>query len=163
MKSHLFLILIFLFTTSCLSENSVKKSPNILFIAIDDLNDWVGYLGGHPQARTPNIDRLINKGIGFSKAYSVAPLCNPSRVAILTGLYPSTTGVYGNRDKFRKKLPTELTLMQYFKSNGYKTIGGGKIFHGNNKPGDSMSWDEYFVSKDNTLFSLLLYSILDLK
>ena len=150
MKSHLFLILILLFTTSCLSENSVKKSPNILFVAIDDLNDWVGYLGGHPQARTPNIDRLINKGIGFSKAYSVAPLCNPSRVAILTGLYPSTSGVYGNRDKFRRKLPTELTMMQYFKSNGYKTIGGGKIFHGNNKPGDSLSWDEYFVSKENT-------------
>ena len=85
--------MIFLFTTSCLSENTVKKSPNILFIAIDDLNDWVGYLGGHPQARTPNIDRLINKGIGFSKAYSVAPLWNPSRVAILTGLYPSTSGV----------------------------------------------------------------------
>ena len=83
MKSHLFLILILLFTTSCLFENSVKKSPNILFVAIDDLNDWVGYLRGHPQARTPNIDRLINKGIGFSKAYSVAPLCNPSRVCLL--------------------------------------------------------------------------------
>ena len=149
MKSHLFLILIFLFTTSCLSENSVKKSPNILFIAIDDLNDWVGYLGGHPQARTPNIDRLINKGIGFTKAYSVAPLCNPSRVAVLTGLYPTTSGVYGNRNNFRENLPNQITLMQYFKENGYITKGGGKIFHQNNKPGDNKSWDEYFISKNN--------------
>ena len=92
------------------------------------MNDWVGYLGGHPQAETPNIDRLIKKGIGFSKAYTVAPLCNPSRVALLTGLYPSTSGIYGNRDNFRKTLPNQITLLQHFRANGYLTMGGGKYF-----------------------------------
>tara|TARA_B100001059_G_scaffold150348_2_gene150211 strand:+ start:63 stop:1454 length:1392 start_codon:yes stop_codon:yes gene_type:complete len=131
------------------SDNIIKKHPNVLFIAIDDLNDWVGYLGGHPQVRTPNIDRLVKSGIGFTKAYTVAPLCNPSRVALLTGLYPSSSGVYGNRNKFRENLPSEITLMKYFKDHGYLTKGGGKIFHGNNKPGDNKSWDEYFISKNN--------------
>ena len=137
----------------CDSPKVEKEKPNILFIAIDDLNDWVGYLGGHPQAKTPNIDRLIQRGVGFSKAYTIAPLCNPSRVALLTGLYPSTTGVYGNRNNFRKTLPNEITLMQYLKSNGYTTKGGGKIFHGNNRPGDSLSWDYYFISKGHTRIS----------
>jgi len=134
----------------CDSFKNTREQPNILFIAIDDLNDWVGYLGGHPQAQTPNIDRLIKKGVGFSKAYTVAPLCNPSRVALLTGLYPSTSGVYGNRNSFRKTLPKEITLMQYLKKNGYLTKGGGKIFHQNNQPGDNESWDEYFISKNIT-------------
>ena len=144
------LTLIINFSNACNSGKIIDDSPNILFIAIDDLNDWVGYLGGHPQAETPNIDRLIKKGIGFSKAYTVAPLCNPSRVALLTGLYPSTTGVYGNRDNFRKNLPNQITLMQHFRSNGYLTKGGGKIFHGNNRPNDSLSWDYYFISKGVT-------------
>ena len=69
--------------------------PNILFIAIDDLNDWVGCLGGHPQARTPNMDRLAARGTLFSNAHCQAPLCNPSRSSLLTGLRPSTTGIYG--------------------------------------------------------------------
>ena len=149
-RPFLLLSFIFIFFTGCTSSIIEDKSPNILFIAIDDLNDWVGYLGGHPQAKTPNIDRLIKNGVGFSKAYTVAPLCNPSRVALLTGLYPSTTGVYGNRDNFRKNLPKEITLMQHFRANGYIAKGGGKIFHGNNKPHDSLSWDYYFISKGHT-------------
>src|SRR5688500_20345298 len=64
--------------------------PNVLFIAIDDLNDWVGCLGGHPQARTPNIDRLAKRGTLFTNAHCQAPLCNPSRTSLLTGLRPST-------------------------------------------------------------------------
>ena len=126
-------ISIFTIFISCNSQEIEVKTPNVLFIAVDDLNDWVGYLGGHPQAQTPNIDRLIKKGVGFRKAYTVAPQCNPSRVALLTGLYPSTTGVYGNRDNFRKTLPNEITMLQHFRANGYVTKGGGKIFHGNTK------------------------------
>ena len=141
-------IALLLLLFSCSSNISVKHLPNVLFIAIDDLNDWVGYLGGHPQARTPNIDKLIYKGIGFSKAYTVSPLCNPSRVALLTGLYPSTTGVYGNRNNFRRTFPEGVTLMQYFRKNGYLCKGGGKIFHQNNKPGDKISWNDYFISKN---------------
>src|SRR5262245_66305734 len=68
--------------------------PNILFIAIDDLNDWVGCLGGHPQVQTPHIDRLARRGTLFSNAHCQAPLCNPSRSSLLTGLRPSTTGIY---------------------------------------------------------------------
>ena len=150
MIRYMYFIVLSLLVMSFSSNNMIKKHPNVLLIAIDDLNDWVGYLGGHPQAQTPNIDRLIKKGVGFTKAYTVAPLCNPSRVALLTGLYPSTSGVYGNRNKFRENLPDAITLMQYFKENGYITKGGGKIFHQNNKPGDNKSWDEYFISKNIT-------------
>jgi len=149
MVIYVYFIVLSLLGMSFSSDNIIKKHPNVLFIAIDDLNDWVGYLGGHPQVRTPNIDRLVKSGIGFTKAYTVAPLCNPSRVALLTGLYPSSSGVYGNRNKFRENLPSEITLMKYFKDHGYLTKGGGKIFHGNNKPGDNKSWDEYFISKNN--------------
>lgn len=74
---------------------------NVLFIAVDDLNDWVGCLGGHPQARTPHIDRLAERGVLFERAYCPAPLCNPSRSAILTGLSPATTGIYNNKVWFR--------------------------------------------------------------
>ena len=92
-----------------------ETRPNILFIAVDDLNDWVGHLGGHPQARTPNIDRLARAGVSFAKAYCSAPLCNPSRVSLLTGIEPSKSGVYGNGERFREKLPRAVTLMQYFR------------------------------------------------
>ena len=73
---------------------AAAKRPNVLFIAIDDLNDWVGCLGGHPQVRTPNIDRLARRGVLFSNAHCQAPICNPSRVSLLTGVRPSTSGVY---------------------------------------------------------------------
>ena len=97
--------------------------------------------------KTPNIDRLANKGIAFTRAYSSAPLCNPSRVSLLTGILPSNSGVYGNQENFREYLPRALTLMQYFKKYGYKTMGGGKIFHRYNHIGDSASWDQYFIIK----------------
>ena len=70
------------------------KRPNVLFIAIDDLNDWVICLGGHPQVSTPNIDRLAKRGVLFTNAHCQAPICNPSRVSLLTGVRPSTSGVY---------------------------------------------------------------------
>src|SRR5574341_773608 len=81
--------------SNAVSANSVP-SPNVLFIAIDDLNDWIGCLGGHPQAKTPNLDRVAAQGVLFTNAHCAAPLCNPSRATILTGLRPSTTGVYNN-------------------------------------------------------------------
>ena len=121
-----------------------ETRPNVLFIAVDDLNDWVGHLGGHPQARTPNIDRLARAGVSFAKAYCSAPLCNPSRVSLLTGIEPSKSGVYGNGERFREKLPRAVTLLQYFRMNGYTAKGGGKIFHGANRSGDPASWDFYF-------------------
>jgi arylsulfatase A-like enzyme len=114
-------------------HNLVNPSqPNVLFIAVDDLNDWIGSLKGHPQAKTPNIDRLMNSGTNFSNAHCSAPVCSASRNSLLTGLKPTTTGWYTNA-KFEstadKVLGDTPTLPEHFKSNGYKTMAGGKIFH----------------------------------
>ncbi len=105
--------------------------PNVLFIAIDDLNDWVGPLGGHPQVKTPHMDRLAARGTTFTNAHCQSPLCNPSRTSIMTGLRPSTTGVYGLAPWFRtaEKYREHATLFQWFKKNGYTTLTSGKIFH----------------------------------
>jgi arylsulfatase A-like enzyme len=110
--------------------------PNVLFIAIDDLNDWVGPLGGHPQVKTPNMDALAARGTAFTNAHCQAPLCNPSRTSILTGLRPSTTGVYALAPWFRtsEKWKDTVTLFQAFHAGGYTTISTGKIFHGGYPP-----------------------------
>ena len=148
MKYYLKILLhiwIFLLISSfSIGQENLSDKPNILFIAIDDLNDWTGFMGGHPQAKTPNIDRLAKKGIAFTKAYSSAPLCNPARISLLTGILPSNSGVYGNAElNFRDRIPGVTTIMEYLKRFDYKTIGGGKIFHGFNTIGDSISWDYY--------------------
>jgi len=120
---------------------------NVLFIAIDDLNDWVGCLGGHPDVRTPNLDRTAARGLLFTNAHCAAPLCNPSRAALMTGLRPSTTGVYDNRQPFRKAEPARqaVSLAQHFMAQGYRVTGGGKIFHGGFP--DPASWQDYFPSQ----------------
>jgi len=108
-----------------------EARPNVLFIAIDDQNDWIGCMGGHPLAQTPQIDALAERGTLFLNAHCQAPLCNPSRTSLMTGLRSTTTGVYGLAPWFRN-LPefTEVvTLPQHFKQNGYKTYCTGKIFH----------------------------------
>ncbi|MEW4487962.1 sulfatase [Thalassoglobus sp. JC818] len=116
--------------------DSANDRPNVLFIAIDDLNDWEGCLGGHPQAKTPYMDRLAERGTLFSNAHCQAPLCNSSRTAIMTGLRPSSTGVYALQPWFRKveELRDHVTLPQHFKSQGYKTLTAGKIYHGGFPP-----------------------------
>ncbi|MCX6895274.1 MAG: sulfatase [Verrucomicrobia bacterium] len=110
--------------------------PNVLFIAVDDLNDWVGCLGGHPQAHTPNMDRLAARGTLFRNAHVQSPLCNPSRASLLTGLRPSTTGIYGLAPGIRAvdSLKDWVTLPQYFAQHGYFTAGFGKIFHDGSIP-----------------------------
>src|SRR4030095_16539118 len=75
--------------------------PNVLFIVVDDLNHWVGHLGRNPQVKTPNIDRLAKRGVTFTRAYCAAPVCNPSRTAIMSGMRPGTTGVYHNPIDYR--------------------------------------------------------------
>ena len=127
--------------------------PNVLFIAVDDLNDWVGCLGGHPQAKTPHIDRLAARGVLFEQAYCAAPLCHPSRTALLTGLRPSTTGIYGNLNWFRDlpKLKNRVTLPQYFRRYGYIAWAGGKIFHQpHGKWSDPESWDGQYSTRMGT-------------
>ncbi len=105
--------------------------PNILLIAIDDLNDWLGCLG-HAQAKTPNIDRLATRGTLFTNAHCQAPICNPSRTSVMLGLRPSTTGIYVNSPWFRRteRNKDRVTLSQYFAEHGYKTLTAGKIYHG---------------------------------
>jgi arylsulfatase A-like enzyme len=103
--------------------------PNVLFIAIDDLRDWVGYLG-NPQVKTPNLDRLAQRGVSFTHSYCAAPVCNPSRTALLSGFRPGSSGVYENRADWRKIIPDVVTLPLHFKKNGYYVAGAGKIYHG---------------------------------
>lgn len=116
-----------------------KPPPNILFVAIDDQNDWVGCLGGHPQARTPNLDALARRGTLFTSAHAQAPLCNPSRASLLTGLRPSSTGIYGLAPGIREVERTRgvVTLPQTFTQAGWTTYTCGKIYHdGSIKPKD---------------------------
>lgn len=122
---------------------STAGTPNILMIAVDDLNDWVGPLGGHPQVQTPWLDRLAARGVTFTNAHCQAPLCNPSRTSLLTGKRPSTTGIYGLAPWFREvqSLADLETLPQFFQRRGYKTLIGGKIFHAGYARGDASEGD----------------------
>lgn len=133
------LLLIALGGTS--ADAPAKSRPNILFIAVDDLNHWVGYLGRNPQTKTPNIDKLAARGVRFTRSYCAAPVCNPSRTALLTGKRPSTTGVYENGDDWREVVPPELTLMTTFRKAGYYVAGAGKIYHG--AYARFSEWDDY--------------------
>ena len=128
---------------------------DILFIAIDDLNDWVGVLGGHPQARTPNIDALAERGVVFTNAHTTAALCNPSRTALMLGLRPSTTGIYGNAPSWLdvERLAALPTLPRFLRERGYRTFGAGKVFHahtfgasGYAGYNDPSAWDAFYPS-----------------
>ena len=120
--------------------------PNVLFIAFDDLNDWIEPLGGHPQARTPNLSRLARRATVFTHAYTAAPACNPSRAALMTGIAPYKSGVYYNNQAWRPAMPDAVTLPQHFMKNGYWAGGAGKIYHGVYP--DPPSWDEYWPTKE---------------
>ncbi len=115
--------------------------PNVLFIAVDDLRDWVGYFGHNPQAKTPNYDRLARMGTSFTRAYCASPVCNPSRTALMSGLRPSTTGVYENNVDFRPILPPAKMLTTAFRDAGYFVHGSGKIYHEAYRRRDE--WDDY--------------------
>ncbi len=119
------------FMWGCAESAAPPARPNILFIAIDDLNDWVGVLDGHPNTKTPNIDQLASRGMLFTRAYAQAPLCGPSRASIMSGLRPSTTGIYGQiKDAdLEASLPEVTFLPAYLAKYGYKTMGVGKLFH----------------------------------
>ena len=118
--------------------------PNVLMIAVDDWNDWVGALGGHPQVQTPHLDRLAERGMLFTDAHCAAPICNPSRAALMTGRRPTTSGVYGNTQPWRLGMPDAVSLSQYFRTKGYHAVGGGKIYHHGQGYNDPRSWDDYF-------------------
>jgi len=138
-------------TTSSItaSETSTSSKPNVVMIAVDDLNDWIGCMGGHPQAITPNIDRLAEDGVLFLNNQCQAPICGPSRASLMTGLYPTTTGIYlqlseRNIQKANPAAAKSVFLTEWFRRNGYKAMGSGKILHG----GGKFLFDEYGQRSD---------------
>lgn len=114
-----------------LNYSYAQEQYNVLFIAVDDLNDYVSLLEDYPGIQTPNLDRFAEQAITFTKAYTAAPVCNPSRSAVLTGLSPIVTGLYDNRDHFQNsEVAMNATLIpEHFKNSGYTTLWSGKIFH----------------------------------
>ncbi len=127
--------------------SAADTKPNVLFIAVDDLNHWVGHLGRNKQTKTPNIDRLARMGVTFTHAYCAAPVCNPSRAALMSGLRPGSSGVYDNGQDWKPVTPREMTLTTQFLKAGYDVYGCGKIYHANaHREGE---WTEYFVGTND--------------
>lgn len=115
--------------------------PNVLFIAVDDLRDWVGYFGHNPQTKTPHYDRLARRGVSFTRAYCASPSCNPSRTALMSGLRPSTSAVYDNNIDFRPLIAPDKMLTTAFRQAGYYVHGAGKIYHEAYRR--ASEWDHY--------------------
>ena len=125
--------------TGCNPNKDIQ--PNVLFISFDDLNDWTGCLSGHPQSITPNIDRLAEKGVLFTNAHCAGTMCCPSRASVITGLRPTTTGVYKNTDTPLDLYGEKQTLNRHFMENGYFVAGAGKILH--KFYYEANDWDEF--------------------
>ncbi len=148
---RLFFLGLLLLICACTTQSETqipKEKYNVLFISIDDLNDWVGCLGGHPQTRTPHIDQLAKQGTLFTRAYCPATACLPSRASIMTGVAPYNSGCYENKADQQWQYilkPIADTLPGHFRKNGYFTAGAGKIFH--HFQNDPESWDDYYPSK----------------
>ena len=121
------------------TSHARAKRPNILFVSIDDLNDWAGVTGGHPQARTPHLDALAARGRSFVQAHCNAAICNPSRTAVLTGVAPHVSGVYTNQAAWWEGVQGIPTLPKLLRQQGYTAVGAGKVFHF----GDPGAWDRY--------------------
>jgi arylsulfatase A-like enzyme len=161
-KIYLVLIATGLFLlNSCLpgtGENTAKGKPNILFIAVDDMNDWIGPLGGLDIAITPNLDRLAQESLTFTNAHCASPACSPSRLSIMSGVEPAKTGKMENEwydgPQWRDvpEYSNIETLAQFFKNRGYESLGGGKLYHTLAPPwtnlnhADPEEWDFYFPS-----------------
>jgi choline-sulfatase len=145
-KRHLLFLVLLAAGTVAEADARAADRLNVLFIAVDDMNDWVGAMG-NTQAKTPHIDRLARGGVVFRNAHTAATYCTPSRTALMTGLYPSTTGCYGEEVFFHAN-PEWTDLPAYFKAHGYKTRGGGKLYH--HMPGyvDQRGWDDFFFWKE---------------
>ena len=134
-----FLLIFFILSGSSCNGPKDKKTPNILFVSIDDLRPTLGVYGD-PMAITPNIDQLASEGMTFRQTFCQAAVCAPSRASLMTGIRPDSSRVWHLGDKFREINPEAVTMPQYFARNGYHTVNAGKIFH--NYMPDSISWDE---------------------
>jgi len=128
---------------------AAEAKPNILLIISDDLNDWIGPMGGHPQAQTPSLDKLAARGVTFRNALCPAPLCNPSRTAFMSGMRPSTTGIYHNQQVWMPHIGRGLCINDYVRKVGYTSLGAGKIYHYRNYRPEE--WDQVVFPTDDTL------------
>ncbi len=124
------------------ASTGYAENLNVLFVAIDDLNDWVGCFGGNPQVQTPSLDQFAAEGgVVMMNAHAPATVCCPSRSALLTGVHAHKTGVYGNKNNLKNaaKAKDLVTLPEYFSQHGYHSLSMGKIFHRHPLPGDTGS------------------------
>lgn len=134
-----------LLALSVATASSAETKPNVLFIAVDDLNHWVGYLGRNPQAITPNFDRLASMGVAMTNAHCAVPACEPSRCALMGGRRPWVTGCYKNGHEWKRYQPSGDGLSAQFLSAGYDVFGAGKIYHSNERHADE--WTDYLSNK----------------
>jgi arylsulfatase A-like enzyme len=140
--------------------SELSERPDVLFIIVDDLNDWVGALGGHPQTRTPNIDELAQRGMLFTNAHTPGAACLPARTALMTGVTAFSSGIYTQTGDWRTNPQLEglATLPRHFRDNGYLTQGAGKLFHAHTYNADAFegqqdvtAWDAYYPSLQRQL------------
>ncbi|MEZ5043408.1 MAG: sulfatase [Saprospiraceae bacterium] len=133
------------------AATQLLQHPNVLFISIDDLNDWAQPLVGNKQALTPYLNQFAEQSVNFTKNYCTSPGCNPSRSTLLTGLHTYSSGMYSNYQDWRKipVLKDMPTLSHYFRQNGYFAAGAGKIFHYDQV--DTLGWDEYYPAIKNPM------------
>lgn len=124
--------------------NAADSKPNVLFLAVDDMNDWIGCLGTTPHAITPNIDRLAARGVSFTNAHTAGVFCAPSRATIFSGQHASTTGCYTTPNYFVGHPEIE-ALQMSFSKGGYTTLGAGKLFHHPEGAIDQRGWTEFFL------------------
>ena len=141
MNRHTITLLALLLAAHCGLAFAEAPRPNVLMIFVDDLRPALGCYGD-PLAKTPNIDRFASTARKFNRAYCNQAVCGPSRASILTGRLPDNTGVWHNRNLFRETHPGLVTLPQLFKNRGWHAVGLGKVFSGNAKELDPMSWSE---------------------
>jgi arylsulfatase A-like enzyme len=134
---------------ACRPRPGTSQPPNVLFISMDDLNDWIEPLGGHPQAITPNLARFAAESVNFTRANCSSPMCNPSRTALMTGLAPYSSGVYSNYQDWREVITDHRSIGTYFRENGYYSAGAGKIFHYHMV--DPACWDDYWPSQEKNM------------
>ena len=134
-------LIFFLF---CFTLSSQARQPNVLFLAVDDMNDWLGCMGTSPSAITPNLDKLAKRGVLFTNAHTAGVYCAPSRAAIFSGQFASTTGCYRTANYF-VHLPEIDALQMCFAKAGYTTLGAGKLFHHPAGAIDQRGWDTFFL------------------
>ena len=165
MKHAAFFLILVINLSAChqISDKPTDQPPppDILFIAIDDLNDWANCMGGREGVFTPNLDKLASQSVLFANAHCTAPACCPSRTSVMTGVRPSSSGIYENTQEWRKSpiLADAETIPEYFKKIGYAVKGAGKIFHALSwirtgyglDQNDPDIWDEYWPSKERQL------------